>query len=295
MVFLGELSALLAAAVWSVSSLLTEKASLRTKSNDLNLVVKALGLFFVSVIAWAVRGTMFPTQGTLASFSWLALSGAVGFALGDSFLFRSFQLLGAKVTLLIFSLAPVLTALFGILFLGEHLTWANVAGMSLVLFGVIFVILEGGPGRRIKLRFPLKGVVMALLASLGQALGVVLSKQGMTGYDAFSATQIRLLGGVALMIVIALARPTEHDFRAFANRHVQALSAGSAVMGTVIGVTLSMVAIANTKAAIAATLMGVTPIMVIPLAVVFHKQRAEAKEILGALITVAGIAVLFIP
>ena len=293
MAYIGELSALAAALTWAITSLLTENAAKKANSTDLNLFIKVTGFVLLSVIAALFGNGFFPTGVSGSSWFWLILSGIVGFALGDSFLFRAFHLIGAKVSLLIFSLAPVLTGILGWIFFGETLTLFNVVGMTLVLTGIFIVILEGSK-TKIKFRFPIKGILIALLAALGQALGLILSKQGMSGYDAFTVSQVRLIGGSLALFVMIYLRRGESILRVFKDVQLTAVTLLNTLLGTVVGVTLATVAIANTKAAIASTLMAVTPIMVIPITFFFLKQKLDLREITGALLSVAGIAVLFI-
>lgn len=293
MAFIGELAALTAALTWAVGGILTEDATKKANSTDLNLFIKVAGYLMISIIAAVVGNGFFPTGVSGAAWFWLISSGIVGFAVGDSFLFRAFQLLGVKITLLIFSLAPAITAVLSWIFFGETLTVFNVIGMSLVLAGIFLVILEGG-GTKIKLRFPIKGIFIALLAALGQALGFILSKKGMPGYDAFTVSQVRLIGGTLALFIVIYLRRGESDLKVFKDLKLTGMSLLNTFLGTVIGVTLANVAIANTKAAIASTLMAVIPVMVIPITIIFLKQKLDIREIAGALLSVAGIAVLFI-
>ena len=82
---------------------------------SLNALTKLGGLLTVSLLAWLMMGQFFPRAGA-TQWGMLLLSGFLGFSLGDGFLYASFQALGAKRTLLIFSANPVLTGLFGWIF-----------------------------------------------------------------------------------------------------------------------------------------------------------------------------------
>ena len=49
---------------------------------------------------------------------------------------------------------------------------------------------------------PTKGILFALGGAVGQAVGLVLSKYGMGDYNAFAATQIRIIAALAVFILI---------------------------------------------------------------------------------------------
>lgn len=293
MQYIGELSALAAAMAWAICAVITERTTQQIKANDLNLFVKLAGLLLISLIIPFTGGSLIPLGVTPAAWFWLILSGVIGFAVGDSFLFQAYQLIGAKVTLMIFSLAPIITAFFGWIIFGEALTLYVFLGMALVLFGLFLVVMEGGGGK-IRLRFSGKGILVAIAAAVGQAVGVILSKQGMGAIDAMTTTQIRLIGGVAAMLVMYLKARSQPDWNVFRDQKLAAVTLFNSFLGTVVGVTLSMVAIANTLAAVASTLMAVTPVMVLPISFLFLKQKMDWREVAGALLSVLGIAVLFI-
>ena len=52
--------------------------------------------------------------------------------------------------------------------------------------------------------------------------------------------------------------------------------------------------IQHTKAGIAATIMAIVPVLIIPPAIFVFKEKVNLKEILGAIITVAGVAIFFL-
>ncbi len=67
-----------------------------------------------------------------------------------------------------------------------------------------------------------------------------------------------------------------------------------AVLGPYIGVTFSLIAITYANVGIAATIMATTPVMMLPIARIMFKERLRPGAIVGALMAVAGVAVLFL-
>jgi drug/metabolite transporter (DMT)-like permease len=64
--------------------------------------------------------------------------------------------------------------------------------------------------------------------------------------------------------------------------------------GPFLGVAFSLLSIQHTKAGIAATIMAIVPVLIIPPAILLLKEKVNLKEVLGAVITVAGVAVFFL-
>jgi drug/metabolite transporter (DMT)-like permease len=64
--------------------------------------------------------------------------------------------------------------------------------------------------------------------------------------------------------------------------------------GPFLGVSFSLVAIQYTATGIAATLMAIVPILIIPPAALFFKQKVGLLDYIGALISVFGVALFFL-
>lgn len=288
---IGELAALTAALCWTINSLLVERKGRKFTPNSLNFG-KMLFALLVFVIYMVVAGQ---TQSVLAmdprSRLFLILSGMVGFSFGDTFLFHAFQKIGARLTLLIFTFSPVLTAIFSLFIFGEVLNLRNILGMVLVLMGIVIVILRGH-GAQIKA--DRLGILFAFIASLGQALGLILSKAGMATVDPIIATQHRLIGGLIGMTLLCLVQRDFHNFKnAMRSPNGRLTIFSSAFLATSLGVLLSMLALKRTKAAIASTLMSTTPILIIPIVIFGYHEKITKIEILGAILSVIGVAMLF--
>ena len=277
-----------------------ESAGKRVGALSLNLIRLVIGLVFLSVYNFIVNGGFFPTA-TSYQWFWLVLSGLVGFVLGDLFLFRAFILIGARISMLIMSLVPPITALIGWITLGEVLSGMEFLGMGITLSGIILVMstrispskaAEIGSSRAGPL---LLGVLLALGGAIGQAAGLVMSKKGMQDMDAFSATQIRIMAGViGFSIVISLFRRWRHLLSGLRDlRALKFMTLGS-FTGPFLGVSFSLLAVQHTDTGVAATLMALTPVIIIPPAIILKKERIKPLEIIGALISVGGVALFFL-
>jgi drug/metabolite transporter (DMT)-like permease len=66
------------------------------------------------------------------------------------------------------------------------------------------------------------------------------------------------------------------------------------VFGPFLGVSFSLIAVQNTQAGIAATLMAIVPVLIIPPAIFLFHEKVNWKEILGAIITVGGVVIFFL-
>ena len=134
------------------------------------------------LVHWLTVGMPLPVNATGEHWFWLGLSGIVGLALGDAFLFQAYVHIGARLTTMIMALDPVFSALIAWVWLGEKLTTMEIMGILLTVFGVGWVVMEQTNGQGVHTRRDMiLGVLCGIGAVLGQAIGFVLSKKGLEG------------------------------------------------------------------------------------------------------------------
>ena len=282
MSYTGEISALLTALFWTVTSLSFEAAGKRVGSLQVNLIRLVIAFFIYAVYLKITRGMFLPVDAGAERWLWLSLSGLVGFVIGDLLLFQAFVVVGARISMLIMSLSPPVTALISWLMLGEVLSPMNWLGMAVTLTGISLVVLkrEKGSGmalRKITTAYSLKGVLLAFGGAVGQAAGLVLSKKGMGSYDAFASSQIRVITGMAGFLLIILAmRRWPRVVRAVKNKPAMGFISLGSLFGPFLGVSFSLLAVQHTRAGIAATIMAIVPVLIIPPAV--QIGRASCRE-----------------
>jgi drug/metabolite transporter (DMT)-like permease len=293
--WLGETAALGTAVCWAITALAFESAGRRVGSLPVNLIRLFVGLACLCAVTWIRRGLPLPVDATPAAWIWLGASGIVGFALGDLCLFRAFVMIGSRLSLLLMSLVPPLTALIGWLVLGERLDPREWIGMALTVAGVAWVVRERAPAAAYAGVHPSgTGLLLGLGGAVGQAVGLVLSKHGMGHYDAFAANQIRVLAGIVGFVVIFTVTRTWPRV-VLALRHPPAMTGISVggFFGPFLGVSLSLIAVQNTAAGVAATIMAITPVVILPASVWIRKEHVTPRAVAGALLAVAGTAILF--
>jgi drug/metabolite transporter (DMT)-like permease len=293
---LGEFAALLTAVFWTITSLAFESASNKIGSVAVNILRLIIGLAFLSSFNLIRRGLLLPVDATFENWIWLSLSGLVGFVFGDLFLFKSYTIIGSRFSMLIMTLVPPITAFFSFIILGEHLTLFHYLGMTLTFSGIAMAIFSRpSKGEKLSLKLSPKGLLYAFGGALGQALGLVLSKFGMKNYDPFAATQIRILAGMVgyTILVTVMVRWTSVRI-ATHNKSGMILTSIGAFFGPFLGVSFSLVAIKYTEAGIASTIMALVPVFIILPAVVIFRQKVTLVEILGSVVSVAGVALFFL-
>ena len=293
---LGEFAALLTAFFWTVTSLSFESASRKVGSLSVNIIRLLIGFSFLSVFNLIRRGMILPTDANLDNWIWLSLSGLVGFVFGDLFLFKSYTIIGSRFSMLIMTLVPPITTFFSWIILGEKLKLLHFIGMTLTFSGIAMAIFSrNGKQEKFSLKLAPKGILFALGGAVGQALGMVLSKLGLGQYDAFAATQIRIIAGIAgFALLTTILSRWKQVITATKNRSGMSAISFGAFFGPFLGVSFSLISVKYTEVGIASTIMALVPVLIIPPAVIFYKQKVTLPEIAGAIISVVGIAVFFL-
>ncbi len=292
----GEFAALAVALFWTITALAFESASRKVGSLTVNIIRLSLAMIFLSIYTLIFRGQLFPSDATTHNWVWLGLSGIVGLVLGDYYLFRSYPLIGSRFAMLIMTLAPPLAAIFGYFILGESLNLMQIAGMAIVILGIALAIFNKPvKGERLSIKFAPAGLLFAFIGAIGQGLGIVLSKYGMEGYDAFASTQIRIIAGLAgFVILISLLRRWGNVWAAVRNAPAMKALVLGAFFGPFLGISFSLLSVKFTQAGIASTIMAIVPILILAPSAWIYKEKITAVEIAGAILSVAGVAFFFI-
>lgn len=293
---LGETAALLTALCWTLNALAFESAGKKVGSMAVSYLRIFVAFALLCLASYFTRGLFIPTDASIHNWLWLMVSGVLGFVLGDMFLFEAFVQIGSRISLLIMSAAPPLTAIVGFLLMGERLSILNLAGMFITMIGISLVIMSKNPQeKKISFNRPIKGIIFASLGAIGQALGLIFSKFGMGTYNVLAATQIRLIAAFIAYTIIISLRSQWPEMRA-AFKHKIALwniSLG-AILGPFIGVSLSLVALKHTAAGIVSSISSISPVLIIPFSIILFKEKILPKEVLGAFVSIAGVVLLFL-
>lgn len=315
---IGNMAALGTAAAFALNSVLFTKAGRKIGAMPMNAIRIAMAVLLLLIAHTIFYGSPIPDA---APAQWLLImfSGFLGLAVGDFFYFSTLVYLGSRRASLIMGSWPIFAAILAYIFLGETLGLTIILGIVLVTIGTTWVVLErkkpeekeGAKQKPSKKELStlyndkkkqkkvlLMGVFTGLIGAFCQAIGYVYAKKGMLisgGLDPLPTTLIRMIAAFLMVWVIVLALGNWGKIKdALKDRKSMGLTFGGTFCGPFLGVYLSMVAAMATKIGIASTLMALTPILVIPMALILEKEKVTARAIVGAFIAFTGVAVLFV-
>lgn len=295
---LGELVALFTATLWAFSSLFFTRASRQVGSQAVNRARLLLATAFLSLAHLLLQGTLFPTAVGAQRWGWLTLSAIIGLVLGDGLLFYTYTLIGPRLAMLLMAAVPVISTLFAWVFLGEMLQGIEILAIAITVTGIGWVVMERQPASDLPEQ-PRKfatGILCGLGAAAGQALGLILSKQGMFGgFPALSASLIRVTTAAAIIWILAIfQRQASSTLNALRESGSRTPILAGTILGPVLGMTSSLVAVQTSEVGIASTLMALSPVLLLPLTYWQFHERITPRAVLGTLSAMCGVAMLFL-
>lgn len=295
MAFFGQISALSAALLWSVSSFVFTDATKRIGMVQLNISRMILACILL-MLTFPFLNISYDI--TLWQITLLSISGFIGLVIGDSALFKSFAEIGPRVSMLIMSLNPAIAAIIAYFVLGESLSYWGIIGIVITLFGVILVVTEPKKNEESEFKLTKKGIFYALLAAIGQGVGLIFAKMAFNSGDIHGllATYIRIASAVVIMLPMAIiAKKYANPFKVFAKDKYSLMLVGvGSIIGPYLGIAFSFYAIMYTEVGIASTIMATVPIIMLPISYFYYKEKISSKSVSGAFIAVAGVCMLFL-
>lgn len=291
--YLGEFFALITALGWATSSLFFEHASKKSDSISVNVIRLFIGIFLLGLFSFGERGMFLPLDSTPYNWKFLGISGVIGLFLGDFFLYEAYVLIGARICMLFMTMTPLIVGLFGYLFLGETLTILQILAMVITCSGVLLVVLKPKSNKEEKKLSP-KGLLFICIATIFEAIGIVFTKIGSSGYSPSSSTQIRMFCALGVFIIfLTVKKHWGKLFLTMKDRKNLLLITGGTISATA-GITFLVAALNLGHAGVISTISSTSPIIIIPISYFLFKERIKLKEIVGACISVLGIALFFL-
>jgi drug/metabolite transporter (DMT)-like permease len=295
--FIGELAALATSFFFALTALIFTMTGRMVGSQVTNRMRLTFALIYLIILNIILFREPLPFSAESSRWVWLSLSGIIGLSLGDFFFFQSLISVGPRLGSLLLSLAPIFGSIIAWIFFGEILTALQSTGIVLALAGIAWVITSHEEPPDTPRGHTRRGVIFGVLAGLGQAVGLVLSKQGMFGdFSPFQANAIRILAAVifvwAWTAFDGKVTETFTDLRE-KPQAIRLLLLG-AFMGPVLAVSLSLLAVQHAEIGVASTLTGLSPVIILPISYFVFKEKLGWQAILGTILAIAGVAILFL-
>ncbi len=289
--------ALLAALSWSIASLISADLT-RTLGgigfNRIRLIFVSIMLIFYASVSntWSSININFLTT--------IIISGIIGVFLGDTLLFLALQKIGPRRNNILFSLAAPFTIFLNIFVLNEKMFLTQLLGCLLVFVGVIVAITYGN-GHNNKHRWEIIegsikfGIIFGVLASLCQAIGLILMKPILNaGADPIASAAIRTSISAFLLSFTYFSNNEIIIDKAKFTINIILKTILSGFLGMALGMSLLLIALQQADAGIVATLSSTSPIMILFLIWVITNKMPTLGAWIGTVTAIIGTTLIFV-
>ena len=286
----AEFYALACAVLWATNALLLRTLARDTAPATINAVrCGSAGVAFLLLMPFTS-----PLAGLLAvpwmEWGLLLLSLTSGLVIGDTLYLVALRDIGVSRAMPVSGTFPLSTLPFERLLLGTPLQPSLLAGSLLVGGGVVLMAWGRTPerGSNIPSSRLLRGVVCALAASLLWGLAVTMFKPATASLTMVQANAMRM-PVVALLLYCFVLRPSSQRPLRALSRRLWVLLVASGLTGMGLGGYLFLTAMSEIGPAKAVTLTSSSPVIGIALAVLFLKEKLDARAVLGTGCCLLGV------
>ena len=295
---IGQLAGLAASLCFTNGSMFFTFASQRIGVMVLNRTRLLFALLLLGLTHWVLYGLPFPILASPQKWLWLGLSGTVGLALGDVFLFTGYAQIGPRMTMMMMSLSPILTTILAWVLFKETLNFWQLVGIITTLSGIAWVVADkhsnSGTVPEPKLK---SGLLAGIGAAVCQAAGLLLARQGLAdNFSPLSANFIRMFCASMIFwgftFLQGQAGATIETLKA--NQRGLIFAFIGAFSGPFLGVSFSMLAIQKAEVGVASTLMALPPVFLLPLSHFIFKEKIGWQAIVGTILAIMGTGMLFL-
>ncbi len=292
---IGETCALLAALTWAFALVLFKLSVEDVPPIALNLFKNVVALLFFGITLLILtddgRDLARYTRG---DFGILLLSGILGIAAADTLFFRSLDLIGVGITVVVDCLYSPFVILFAHLLLSETLAPHQYVGTALIVGAVLLSTGHVPPAGRTRGQL-VYGIVLGVSSMAVMTFGIVIAKPVLDGRDfpLIWATAIRLVAGALALAILALVSPRRNAYWAvFRPSRIWKFSVPASFLGAYLAMIFWVAGFKYAKASIAGILNQTSIIFAVILATLILKEEMTRRKLVAVITATLGVVVV---
>jgi drug/metabolite transporter (DMT)-like permease len=287
MQMIGVLCATGAAFFWAAAVIMFKKSGETFSPMALNLFKSVVTLLLLVPTLWFAGVPLFPAR-PVGDWVLFFISGALGISLADTFFFMALKRLGASRWAVVDCLYLPFIIIMSTLLLNEAIGLKGGAGALLVIAAIGADACSGSSAMMSRRDFWL-GLVFGVLAVIMIAGSVIMVKPLLEETSVLWASFVRILAGVAGLIVMALIQP---ERRKILGVLIPSSTWKIALPASVVGNYMAMLAwlagFKYTLVSVAAILNQLSTIFTFILAAVFLKEPVTLPRLIAIVMAVSG-------
>jgi drug/metabolite transporter (DMT)-like permease len=284
---IGILCSTGAAFFWAAAVIMFKKSGETFSPMALNLFKGVVTLFLLVPTLWFAGVPLFPDR---PSNDWIlfGISGVLGITLADTFFFMALKRLGASRWAVVDCLYLPFIILISTLFLNESIGLKGMVGALLVIAAIGADACSGS-----SLMLPRKdfwlGLVFGVLAVILIAGSVVMVKPLLEETSFLWASFVRLLAGVAGLVVVAVIHPERQIILgALLPSSAWKIVLPASIVGNYMAMLAWLAGFKYTLVSVAAILNQLSTIFTFILAAIFLKEPVTLPRMVAIMMAVSG-------
>lgn len=285
--YLGQIFAILTAVSWAFAVILFKKSGETVHPIALNLFKNLLAMVLLLPTIF-LFGEPVRNLFTAEEYAVILLSGALGIGIADTLFFKSLNLLGAGLSAIVDCMYSPSIIILAFLWLGETLSVMQILG-TIIIVSAVLTISKTDNGRIISRHDLIWGIILAILAMVTMAVGVVIVKPILDRSPLLWLTEVRLIGGAIILVFVLLLHPGR---RRIISPRLDRRSWTYTISGSFIGAYVAMIlwlaGMKYTKASIAAALNQTANIFIFIFAAWLLKEPITPRRLAGIALGVSG-------
>lgn len=286
--YIGQILSLLCAIFWAFAVVLFKKSGETVHPMSLNLFKNLVGTILFIITFQFINQPIIQPGVTNNDLILIMISGAVGIGIADTLFFQCLNKLGASLTAIVDCFYAPFVILFSFIFLSESMTVLQIVGVMLIIGAIITATYHKDKSSRSR-RDTIIGIIYGIVAMILMATGVVIIKPILDKYPLLWVTEMRLISGVAVLILMFIFVPQRKMiFNTLFKSANWKLIFGSSFIGAYLAMILWLAGIKYTQVSTASVLNQTNNIFIFIFAALILKENITKEKIIGILIAFSG-------
>jgi len=287
MQMIGIICAVSAALFWASAVIMFKKSGEVLSPTALNLFKGVVTLLLLIPTLWFSGTPLFPNR-PFGEWLLFGLSGFMGITLADNFFFMALKRLGAGLWAVVDCLYLPFIILLSAVFLNEQIGLKRMVGATLVIVAIVAGSYSGRSAKCSQRDF-LAGLFWGTLAVSLLAGSIIMVKPLLETTSVLWASYVRLLAGVAGLLVLAVIQPErKRTLRVLLPSQAWKIALPASIVGNYLAMIAWLAGFKYTLVSVAAILNQLSTIFTFILAAVFLKEPVTLPRMIAILLAVAG-------